>query len=126
MAREEPPGRRPGGTKGLVVASFVALLALATAAPLSATSNTVIGFDDLGTGTVVTNQYSGQGVEFGHATDFGQPAFASGDCGGPSVGSGTVAANSSPNYAQLGQCNAVGAPPADGTYGAFTGYPRGS
>jgi hypothetical protein len=95
-----------------------------------ATSNTVIGFDNLSVGTAVSNQYSGQGLELGQASTFGRPSPGRGDCGSPTVGSGTITAASAPNYAVLATCNAA-APGSvaqyySGTFGALLNYPRGS
>ncbi len=108
----------------LIGAAFV------IATPADATSATVIGFDDQAAGTVVTSQYKAQGVEFGHASDFGVASPGRGDCGSPSVTAGTAAtpAFSAPNYAQLATCSPPGGAAVfyAGTFGAFTNYPRGS
>ncbi len=109
------------------------LAVLLAAVPALATSNTVIGFDNLSAGTVVTNQYEPQGVVFGPSSTL-ETSFlpGKGDCGAPSVTAETALnpAFSPPNYAQLGACNvALPGQPAQyyaGTFGAFTNYPRGS
>ena len=108
-----------------VAATMAALLAstafvVGPAHAARAASPTVIKFDDLAIGTVVSNQYSSQGVEFGLASGFGQsPTNA--DCGSPSVSS-IATAYSSPNYAVLPDCSPPGAVAryfAD-TYGYFS------
>jgi hypothetical protein len=114
--------------------SAVALLVLAAtlgaAAPALATSNTTIGFDDLSAGTVVSNQYQSQGVDFGTASSLGHTSPGLGDCGSPSVTAGTAGtpAFSPPNYAQLATCSPPGGAAVyyAGTVGEFTNGLRGS
>ena len=115
----------------IVSAAAVLLVTLRATVPALATSNTVIGFDDLSAGTLVTSQYRTQGVEFGKSSTLeGSFSPGLGDCGSPSVTAGTagVPAFSAPNYAQFPACSPPGATVVfyAGTFGAFTNYPRGS
>ena len=116
--------RIAAGLIGLVVVFLAVSSALAT-------SNTVIGFDDLAAGTTVTNQYQSQGVVLGTSSSVGAPfSPPTGDCGSPSVTAGTAAvpAFSPPNYAQLPTCSPPGGVVVNyaGTFGKFTNYLRGS
>jgi PKD repeat protein len=97
--------------------------ALLLVAPTQA-AETTIGFDPpvVKAGDVVTNQYAGDGLEFGTAAGFKQPPPAHGDCGAPTVIS-DVSARSAPDYAVLPAC-AVGGPAFHGAFGALHG-PRG-
>ena len=101
-----------------------ALLLAAGAA--RATSDTVIGFDDLAPGTAVSTQYQAQGLKLGAASAFGLPAPGNSNCGSPTVASGTVPAVSPPNYAQLATCPVTGATVVyyAAAYGALLNYPR--
>ena len=83
-------------------ALLTVLAVLLAATPARASGETVIGFDELKAGTVVTNQYAGQGLELGTAETFKQPKPEHGDCGSPKVaGEPTAPAFSKPNYAEL-------------------------
>ena len=118
--------------RGAVAAATLLALGLVGAIPAAATSNTVIGFDDLSPGTVVSNQYQAQGVEFGSASAL-ENAFSPGpgNCGSPSVTAGTAGtpAFSTPNVATLPTCSSPPGGAAEyyaSTFGAFTNFPRGS
>lgn len=126
---------RPGVGSGLawLLGRFVpalfacALAVVAMALPARAAGETTIGFDNLAAGTVVTNQYAGEGLELGTAAGFKQTPPAHGDCGAPTVQAGTATAPalSTPNYAELPSCPAA-VSPYQGTYGALLSRPRGS
>jgi PKD repeat protein len=93
----------------------------------NAASQTVIGFDNLPVGTIVSKQYELQGLELGRAEEFGQPSPGAGDCGSPSVGSGAALAFSEPNYGLLATCRqGASAPAYSGTYGVLSAHPKGS
>jgi PKD repeat protein len=87
-------------------------------------AETVVNFDNLAAGAVVTNQYEAQGLKLGSATDFGQssPKEGKGDCGPPAVQEGVPAA-SPPRYVVLQQCISPGAKKFSGTFGALVGRP---
>jgi PKD domain len=109
----------------VLIGLLVAFLMVSTAL---ATSNTVIGFDDLSPSAIVTNQYQAQGVVFGTSAGVGAPfSPATGDCGSPTV-QNAVPAFSPTNYAQLATCSPPGGGVVNyaGTFGKFTNYPRGS
>ncbi|MDE3131159.1 MAG: hypothetical protein KGL16_08380, partial [Acidobacteriota bacterium] len=102
----------PQGGHGRIRAGLVAGTLLAAgllALPTMAQADTTVGFDNLATGTTVTNQYAAEGIQFGSAADFGRPSPGGGDCGSPSVGSRVIVAYSPPNYAQLNSCAPPGA-----------------
>lgn len=105
-------------TAGAAIVALVCVIVL-SAGSAHATSDTVIGFDNLTRGTVVTTQYQTAGVEFGHAADFGKPSPGNGDCGAPTVATGAVPAYSSPNYAVLATCGGYA-----GTFGKLLDYSR--
>lgn len=113
--------RRAGSRVALGVAGLI--LALMPATLAGASSETVIGFDDLTPATVVTNQYEVQGLRFGFTKDFGQVAQSGGDCGGPSVASG-AGAHSEPNYAILASCSTPSTGAWSGTFGALSTHPH--
>ncbi len=119
---------RPRAIRDLAFSAALIALCLVWTAAASATTNTVVGFDDLSTGTSVTNQYQSDGVQFGTAADLGLVSPGKGDCGAPTVASGAVPAFSSPNYASLATCGPIGAGPTQyaGTVGKLLDYPRGS
>jgi PKD repeat protein len=113
----------------LAATGLAALTLLFGAAQARAATSVVIGFDDLASGSSVSNQYASKGVELGHASDFGQAApSGGGNCGSPTVGSGTVPAFSTPNYARLATCAAPGGVPVyrSGTFGALVTAPSSS
>jgi hypothetical protein len=112
----------------VVVAACVIAACLPCVASAWATSDTVIGFDDLGPGTVVAGQYQSSGLELGTATGFGLTSPGAGDCGSPTVQTGGAPAFSGANYAELPDCTQAGgvATYFSGTYGALQNYPRGS
>src|SRR5271166_2418670 len=121
--------RRALNRTGLVALALAAVAVFAS--PSSAlASETVVSFDTLKGGEVVTNQYEAQGLRLGFAQDFGQaspPKEQEGNCGSPTVeeeGKGIKAA-SPPNYAILPTCPLAG-PPYTGTFGALLGHPRGT
>ncbi len=118
---------RPTFAAKLLAASLGACLWVCLGAgPVGAANETLIGFDDLSSGTVVANQYQAQGLELGQATSFGQASPGEGDCGSPSVGGdATYQPPSPPNYAVLAKCKTVGAPNSSGTYGALLDHPHG-
>ena len=93
-----------------------AFLAATTAVPARAAGET-INFDGLKSGEVVTNQYTGVGVEFGTSSVLKGPSPSSGDCGAPTVRA-QVPAHSGSNYAVLPACLPAG-PSFLGTYGAL-------
>ena len=119
-------GRTRRARFALVFLSSLLLAGLLSAAPAQATSETVIGFDELSPGTVVTNQYKAKGLELGKAEAFKQSSPGAGDCGPPTVQEGTAAfaeAFSKPNYALLTKCPGE---ESSGTYGAMLDHPQGA
>jgi len=90
-----------------------------------ASTETVVGFDNLTAGTTVTNQYEAQGLKLGRASDFGQasPKEGNGDCGPPTVQESPVEAASPPRYAVLAECLSPGPTKFSGTFGALVGRP---
>ncbi|HEY7830497.1 MAG TPA: hypothetical protein VIC06_08040 [Solirubrobacteraceae bacterium] len=69
-----------GGAK--LTALLGAVLAFALGVPACAgAANTLVGFDDLSAGTLVTSQYQAQGLLFGTAAGFSQTSPGAGDCG---------------------------------------------
>ncbi|MGH2876265.1 MAG: PKD domain-containing protein, partial [Solirubrobacteraceae bacterium] len=114
--------------RALVVPAALLVLLLAAAAA-RATTDTVVGFDDLSSGTVVTDQYRADGARLGTAAGLGSPSTGNGDCGSPTVGTGTVPAHSGSNYATLAACALPGAGPPQyyaGTFVALVDFPSGS
>jgi PKD repeat protein len=103
------------------------MLVVLLLAPLARASETVVGFDTLSQGDLVTGQYEAQGLKLGTATALGQTSPGVGDCGSPTVELGTAAtpAASGEKYAILPACPAAG-PLFKGTYGALLGSARGS
>ena len=117
-------GRRR--VRALLVLIAVALVGAVTGPAAQAASQTVIGFDNLPVGTVVSNQYASLGLELGKAEAFGQPSPGEGDCGSPSV-QDVVPGSSAPNYALLATCRrGASAPAYSGTFGALLKHPKGS
>ena len=124
-------GWQPSGSRiGVALASILLALTLALASASAASAaETVIGFDNLAVGTLVTNQYEAQGLKLGFSGEFAgfTTKLEKGDCGPPSVGSGQVPAASEPNYATLAVCE--GGPVGGaahyyrGTFGALTPNP---
>ncbi len=117
-----------GGAK--LTALLGAVLAFALGVPACAgAANTLVGFDDLSAGTLVTSQYQAQGLLFGTAAGFSQTSPGAGDCGSPTITEETAVtpARSPKRFALLARCApSVGAPKSSGTYGALTQHPLGS
>jgi PKD repeat protein len=114
----------------LIVALAAAILTVAGllgGGAAEARAETVVNFDGLPPGTIVTNQYEAQGLKLGHATDFGQTSPGAGDCGSPTVQGDVVnSPPSPPNYAVLTKCvQKPGEPNFSGTYGALPAHPSG-
>jgi PKD repeat protein len=112
----------------VMLAAALALAGVLATAAVASAAETVIDFDTLSAGEIVTNQYEAQGLKLGHAADFGQLPPAVGDCGSPAVVKEElpVRAFSPPNYALLAECE----PPVgsvagySGTYGALLKSPH--
>jgi len=123
-------GRRSLASKA-ALAVLLALGALLGAASSASAAETVVSFDSLKAGEIVTTQYEAQGLKLGFAEEFGQKSPArekEGNCGPPTVeeeGKSGIKAASPPNYAVLPVCPSAG-PPFKGTYGALLGPPRGA
>src|SRR5439155_20108335 len=84
----------------LARAAAVFLAAGAVAAPAARATDTTIGFDDLGAGVEVTNQYTSDGVSFGNGS-FGAVL----NCDNPVTQDGSdPAPRTDPNFARLGFC----------------------
>ena len=98
--------------------------ALAQAGTAAATSDTVVGFDDLAAGTVVGTQYASSDLEFGFQKDLGLAVGAAGDCGPPAVQADAL--QTTPKDAELAACSGP-TPGSDyrGTFGGLLGYRRG-
>jgi hypothetical protein len=122
---------QPGAGSGLagllgrfVPALFACAFLVATlAVPARAAGETTINFDGLKAGEAVTNQYAGEGLEFGTSSGFKEPSPGPGDCGAPTVRA-EAPAHSGSNYAVLPACVPAG-PTFVGSYGALH-HPSGS
>ncbi|HEY2537249.1 MAG TPA: PKD domain-containing protein [Solirubrobacteraceae bacterium] len=101
----------------------ISLAAVGTVAA-RADAETVVNFDGLSAGELVTNQYEARGLRLGTAAELGQtsPNEGKGDCGAPTVRKEEpgVEAASSPNDAALPLCVSSGLE-FSGTYGALLG-----
>src|SRR5439155_24884546 len=81
--------------------ALAALLVLAAPAPARAADNTTIGFDNVGAGVEITNQYTSDGVSFGSGSFGGVGP----DCANLLTQSGSdPAPHTDPNFVQLGDC----------------------
>ena len=109
----------------VILAALTFLLATASAAEAA---ETVVNFDTLPAGELVTNQYHAQGLEFGLSSAFGQTSPGVGDCGAPSVqGDAVNEPPSPPNYAVLARCRRTAAEANfSGTYGELLDHPAGA
>lgn len=108
-----------------LASTLLAVAALLGAGVARAQAETVVNFDGIPAGTLLTNQYEAQGVRLGSAKEVGGPAAGKGDCGAPTVRdegefSGFEAA-SKPRYAVLGACEAGPKGSYSGTFGALVG-----
>ncbi len=98
-------------------------LAAAGTVAARADAETVVNFDGLSAGELVTNQYETQGLKLGFASEVGAPLLGSGDCGAPIAQEGAVPPASGSKYAALNECLPAAPKTFSGTIGTLIGRP---